>query len=159
MSKIAYFNDVLNNPSMVDDIIREDLADIVNRYGDARRTEITFDEDDVDADDLIQEEEMVVTLTHQGYIKRTASDNYRAQRRGGRGVTALSTKEEDFPDDVFATSTHNYLLFFTTKGKVYMKKCYQIPEAGRTAKGMAIVNLLSLEADEKVSAVFPDCRV
>ena len=109
----------------------------------------------VDADDLIQEEEMVVTLTHHGYIKRTASDHYRAQRRGGRGITALSTKEEDFAEDVFATSTHSYLLFFTTKGKVYMKKCYQIPEAGRTAKGMAIVNLLALESEEKVSAVFP----
>ncbi len=155
MSKIEYYHDVLNNPSMVDDIIKEDLADIVNRYGDDRRTEITIDEDEVDADDLIQEEEMVVTLTHHGYIKRTASDNYRAQRRGGRGITALATKEEDFAEDVFATSTHNYLLFFTTKGKVYVKKCYQIPEAGRTAKGMAIVNLLSLESSEKVSAVFP----
>lgn len=155
MSKIEYYHDVLNNPSMVDDIIKEDLADIVNRYGDDRRTEITIDEDEVDADDLIQEEEMVVTLTHHGYIKRTASDNYRAQRRGGRGITALATKEEDFAEDVFATSTHNYLLFFTTKGKVYVKKCYQIPEAGRTAKGMAIVNLLSLESGEKVSAVFP----
>ena len=155
MSKIEYYHDVLNNPSMVDDIIKEDLADIVNRYGDERRTEIVIDEDEVDADDLIQEEEMIVTLTHHGYIKRTASDNYRAQRRGGRGITALATKEEDFAEDVFATSTHNYLLFFTTKGKVYVKKCYQIPEAGRTAKGMAIVNLLSLESGEKVSAVFP----
>ena len=155
MERISYYKDVLSKPHMVDEIIKEDLQEIANRYGDARRTEITFDEDEVDADDLIQEEEMVVTLTHHGYIKRTASDHYRAQRRGGRGITALSTKEEDFAEDVFATSTHSYLLFFTTKGKVYMKKCYQIPEAGRTAKGMAIVNLLALESGEKVSAVFP----
>lgn len=155
MERISYYKDVLSKPHMVDEIIKEDLQEIANRYGDARRTEITFDEDEVDADDLIQEEEMVVTLTHHGYIKRTASDHYRAQRRGGRGITALSTKEEDFAEDVFATSTHSYLLFFTTKGKVYMKKCYQIPEAGRTAKGMAIVNLLALESEEKVSAVFP----
>ncbi len=153
--QIAYFHNVLSTPSMVYGIIKEDLREIKARYSDPRRTEITFDEDDMDADDLIQEEEMIVTLTHHGYIKRTASDHYRAQRRGGWGVTGLATKEEDFAADIFATSTHNYLLFFTTKGKVYMKKCYQIPEAGRVAKGMAIVNLLSLDADEKVSAVFP----
>ncbi len=106
-------------------------------------------------EELIQEEEMVVTLTHQGYIKRSASDNYRSQRRGGRGVTGLSTKDEDFALDIFVTSTHNYLLFFTTKGKVYSKKCYQVPEGGRHARGMAIVNLLALDPEEKVSAVFP----
>lgn len=153
--KIAYLKSVLGDPKLVDDIIREDLLEIKRKYGDPRRTTITFDEDEIDMDELIQEEEMVVTLTHHGYIKRTSSDNYRAQKRGGKGVTGLATKEEDFVQDVFVTSTHNYLLFFTTKGKVYMKKCYQLPEAGRAAKGTAIVNLLQLEGDEKVSAVFP----
>ena len=98
---------------------------------------------------------MVVTLTHYGYIKRISLETYRAQRRGGRGVTAMSTREEDFAEQVFVTCTHNQLLFFTNKGKVYMKKCYQIPEAGRTAKGTAIVNMLNLDPDEKISAVFP----
>jgi len=155
MKKIQYFNDILNNPQMVLDIIKEDLLEIKAKYGDARRTEISHDEQDIDLEELIAEEEMVVTLTHYGYIKRISSDSYRAQRRGGRGVTGLQTREEDFVQDMFVTSTHNQLLFFTNKGKVYMKKCYQIPEEGKQAKGMAIVNVLSLDADEKVSAVFP----
>ncbi|MGI6665173.1 MAG: DNA gyrase subunit A [Christensenellaceae bacterium] len=155
-SQIAYYNEVLSNPHVVDGIIKDDLNEIKNRYGDARRTEITFDEaEDVDMDELIQEEEMVVTLTQHGYIKRVSADTYRAQRRGGRGITGLSTKEEDIASGVFVTSTHNQILFFTTHGKVYMKKGYQIPEAGRTAKGMAIVNLLSLAPKEQISAVFP----
>ena len=137
--KIAYLKSVLGDPKLVDDIIREDLLEIKRKYGDPRRTTITFDEDEIDMDELIQEEEMVVTLTHHGYIKRTSSDNYRAQKRGGKGVTGLATKEEDFVQDVFVTSTHNYLLFFTTKGKVYMKKCYQLPEAGRAASWHIII--------------------
>ena len=153
--RIDYFEHVLANPQMVYDIVKADLSEIKEKFSDARRTEITFDEDDIDADELIQEEEMVVTLTHQGYIKRIASDTYRSQRRGGKGITGLSTKEEDFVQDIFATSTHNQIMFFSNKGKVYIKKCYQIPEAGRQAKGMAIVNLLNLDGDEKISAVFP----
>ncbi len=153
--KISYFNAVLSTPQMVLDIIKTDLAEIRDKYNNPRRTEITFDEDEIDLDELIAREDMVVTLTHFGYIKRISSETYRAQKRGGRGVTAMSTREEDFAEQVFVSSTHNQLLFFTNKGKVYMKKCYQIPESSRTAKGMAIVNLLNLDADEKISAVFP----
>ena len=153
--QIAYFNTILSDITVLYGIIKSDLQDIKARYGDARRTEITFDEEDIDFDDLLQEEEMVVTLTHHGYIKRIGSDSYRAQRRGGRGITGLATKEEDIAADIFVSSTHSHILFFTNKGKVYVKRCYQIPEAGRTAKGMAIVNLLPLETDEKVSATFP----
>lgn len=152
---IDYLQSILNTPQMVLDIIKEDLEELKAKYGDERRTEITFVDDEIDLDELIQEEEMVVTLTHQGYIKRTSSDNYKAQKRGGRGVTGLSTKDEDFPQDIFVTSTHNNLLFFTTKGKVFMKKCYQLPEGGRQAKGSAIVNFLNLDSDEKISSMFP----
>ncbi len=155
LSKIEHFNAILSTPQMVLDIIKEDLAEIRDKYADARRTEITFDEDDIDLDELIAREDMVVTLTHYGYIKRISLETYRAQKRGGRGITAMSTREEDFAEQVFVTCTHNQLLFFTNKGKVYMKKCYQIPEAGRTAKGTAIVNMLNLDPDEKISAVFP----
>ncbi|WP_407926964.1 DNA gyrase subunit A [Christensenella tenuis] len=153
--RIAYYNSVLSTPQMVIDIIKKDLMEIRGKFSDARRTEITFDEDDIDIDELIAREDMVVTLTHYGYVKRISLETYRAQKRGGKGVTAMSTREEDFAEQVFITCTHNQLLFFTNKGKVYMKKCYQIPEAGRTAKGTAIVNMLNLDPDEKVSAVFP----
>ncbi|MEG0251616.1 MAG: DNA gyrase subunit A [Christensenellaceae bacterium] len=155
LEKIDYFNLVLNTPQMVLDIIKTDLTEISAKYADKRRTEITFDEDDIDLDELIAREDMVVTLTHYGYVKRINLETYRAQKRGGRGVNAMSTREEDFAEQVFVTSTHSQLLFFTNKGKVYMKKCYQIPESGRTAKGTAIVNLLNLDPDEKISAVFP----
>lgn len=155
LAKIEQFNLILATPQMVLDIIKEDLAEIRDKYANPRRTEITFDEDDIDLDELIAREDMVVTLTHYGYIKRISLETYRAQKRGGRGVSAMSTREEDFAEQVFVTCTHNELLFFTNKGKVYMKKCYQIPEAGRTAKGTAIVNMLNLDPDEKISAVFP----
>ena len=155
LAKIDHFNKILSTPQMVLDIIKDDLIEIRDKYSDARLTQITFDEDDIDIDELIAREDMVVTLTHYGYIKRISLETYRAQRRGGRGVTAMSTREEDFAEQVFVTCTHNQLLFFTNKGKVYMKKCYQIPEAGRTAKGTAIVNMLNLDPDEKISAVFP----
>ena len=153
--KIAYLQSILDTPQMVIDIIKEELIEIKEKYGDDRRTEITFAEDEIDLDELIQEEDMTVTLTHFGYIKRLSADTYRTQKRGGRGITGLSTREEDFAENVFVTSTHNPLLFFSTKGNVYSKKCYEIPESGRTAKGMAIVNMLSLDADEKITAVFP----
>lgn len=153
--QIAYFRRVLEEPALVYDIIKKDLQDIKARYSDERRTAIGHAEDEIDIEDLIQEEDMVITLTQQGYIKRTASDNYRAQRRGGKGITGLATKEEDAVKDIFTSSTHNNILFFTTKGKVYIKKCYQIPAYERSAKGMAIVNMLALDDGEKVSAVFP----
>ena len=122
--QIAYFRRVLEEPALVYDIIKKDLQDIKARYSDERRTAIGHAEDEIDIEDLIQEEDMVITLTQQGYIKRTASDNYRAQRRGGKGITGLATKEEDAVKDIFTSSTHNNILFFTTKGKVYIKKCY-----------------------------------
>ncbi|MBR6815875.1 MAG: DNA gyrase subunit A [Clostridia bacterium] len=153
--QIAYFRRVLEEPALVYDIIKKDLQDIKARYSDERRTAIGHAEDEIDIEDLIQEEDMVITLTQQGYIKRTASDNYRVQRRGGKGITGLATKEEDAVKDIFTSSTHNNILFFTTKGKVYIKKCYQIPAYERSAKGMAIVNMLALDDGEKVSAVFP----
>jgi DNA gyrase subunit A len=153
--RIAYLERILETPQMVLDIIKEEMLEIKDKYADERRTEITFSADDIDLDELIQEEEMVVTLTHLGYVKRLKSDTYRTQRRGGRGVTGMSTREEDFAEHVMVTSTHSHLLFFTNMGKVYRRKCYELPETSRTAKGMAIVNLLQLDPGEKVSAVFP----
>ncbi|MBQ3274450.1 MAG: DNA gyrase subunit A [Christensenellaceae bacterium] len=147
--------DILATPKRIDDIIKEDLLKIKEKYSDARKTEITFDEDELLDEDLIEEEDMVVTMTHFGYIKRVSAESYRTQRRGGRGVTGLSTREEDFVERLFVTSTHNMLLYFTNMGKVYMKKCFQIPEASKQAKGTAIVNLLNLDPEEKVTAVLP----
>ena len=160
MKKIEYYKRVLSDESLLLSIIEEELNEIKRKYGDERRTEIAPGEDDIDIEDLIKEEEVVITLTHFGYIKRLPCDTYKSQKRGGKGVTALSTREEDFVERLFITSTHNYILFFTNKGKVYRLKAYQIPEAGRQAKGTAIVNLLELGGDEKVSAVIPieKCR-
>ncbi len=155
LERIAYLKSILAIPQMVLDIVKQEMLEVKEKYADERRTEITFSADDIDLDELIQEEEMVVTLTHFGYVKRLKSDTYRTQRRGGRGITGLSTREEDFAEHVMITSTHSHLLFFTNKGKVYRRKCYELPETSRTAKGMAIVNLLQLDAGEKVSAVFP----
>jgi DNA gyrase subunit A len=153
--KIEYLRSVLADEKLLLNIIKEELAAIRDKYGDDRRTEITADEEEIDIEDLIQEEESVITLTHFGYIKRLPADTYRSQRRGGKGITALSTREEDFVENLFVTSTHNYILFFTNKGKVYRLKAYKIPEAGRQAKGTAIVNLLELDGDEKVTTVIP----
>ncbi len=155
MDKIQYYRNVLSDESLLLGIVKDELNEVKRKYGDERRTEITADEDDIDYEDLIKEEESVITLTHFGYIKRLPCDTYKSQRRGGKGVTALSTREEDFVERLFITSTHHYILFFTNKGKVYRLKAYQIPEAGRQAKGTAIVNLLELGGDEKVSAVIP----
>lgn len=155
VERIAYLKSILATPQMVLDIIKEEMTEIKDKYADDRRTEITYSAEDIDLDEMIQEEEMVVTLTHFGYIKRLKSDTYRTQKRGGRGVTGMSTREEDFAEHVMVTSTHSHLLFFTNKGKVFRRKCYELPETSRTAKGTAIVNLLQLDAGEKVSAVFP----
>ena len=155
LERIAYLRRILETPQMVLDIIKEEMLEIKGKYADDRRTEITVTADDIDLDELIQEEEMVVTLTHFGYVKRISSSTYRTQKRGGRGITGLSTREEDFVEHVMVTSTHSNLLFFTNQGRVYRRKCYELPETGRTAKGMAIVNLLQLDAGEKISAVFP----
>jgi DNA gyrase subunit A len=155
VEKIAYLQSILDTPQMVIDIVKEEMLEVKQKYADERRSEITYVADDIDLDELIQEEEMVVTLTHFGYVKRLKSDTYRTQRRGGRGITGMSTREEDFAEHVMVTSTHSHLLFFTNKGKVFRRKCYELPETSRTAKGTAIVNLLQLDAGEKVSEVFP----
>ncbi len=155
MDKIHYYRNVLADEALLFSIVKDELTVIRDKYGDDRRTEITADQDDIDIEDLIKEEESVITLTHFGYIKRLPCDTYKSQKRGGKGITALSTREEDFVERLFITSTHHYILFFTNKGRVYRLKAYQIPEAGRQAKGTAIVNLLELGADEKISAVIP----
>jgi DNA gyrase subunit A len=153
--KIKHLKDILANEYMVLNIIKEELGIIRDKYGDDRRTRIVIDEGEIDLEDLIQEEESVITLTHYGYIKRLPADTYKSQRRGGKGIVGLSTREEDFVKDLFITSTHDFLMFFTNKGRVYRKKAYEIPESGRQAKGTAIVNLLQLSQDEKVTTVIP----
>jgi DNA gyrase subunit A len=150
---IEYFRSVLADPQKVLDIIKEELLVIKDKYGDDRRTEITASSDEIDYESLIQEEDMVVTMTHFGYIKRVPSDTYRAQNRGGKGVTGITTRDEDFVERVLVANTHTDILFFTTRGRVFQLRCYQIPEAGRTAKGSAIVNLLNLDGGEKVTTV------
>jgi len=155
MEKIKYLTSVLESEEIVLGIIKDELLVIKEKYGDERRTEITASFDDIDIEDLIEEEENVITLTHFGYIKRLTSDTYKAQKRGGKGIIGLQTREEDFVETLFTCSTHAHLLFFTDKGRMYRMKAYQIPEAGRTAKGTAIVNLLQVDADEKISAVIP----
>lgn len=152
---IAYYNEILGSEKLVLEIIKDEIGQIAEKYGDDRRTEITAASDEIDFESLIQEEDMVVTMTHFGYIKRLPSNTYRAQHRGGKGITGLTTREEDFVERVLVTSTHTDLLFFTNLGKVHQIRCYQIPEAGRTAKGTAVVNLLNLAAGEKVTAVIP----
>lgn len=151
--RIDYFNQLLADPAMLRGVLKEELLEIRDKYGDDRLTEIGFAEDDIDIEDLIEEEECVFTLTSGGYIKRTPASTYRAQKRGGKGITAMTTKEEDCVDTVFTSSTHDFILFFTNMGRVHRKKGYQIPEAGRTAKGTSIVNVLPVEAGEKVTAM------
>ncbi|MCQ1531697.1 DNA gyrase subunit A [Lutispora saccharofermentans] len=152
---IEYYNSILASELMVSNIVKNELLEIKKVYGDKRRSKITQSAEEFNEEDLIDEQEVAVTLTHYGYIKRLPADTYKSQRRGGRGITALQTREDDFVEHLFITSTHNYLLFFTNKGRMYRLKTYEIPEAGRQAKGTALVNLLHLDGDEKVSAVIP----
>lgn len=155
LEKIGEYEAILADESKVKGIIKDDLTSLKNKYGDPRRTEIAHDYSNLEDEDLIEEEECIITLTHNGYTKRMPVDTYRSQNRGGRGITGLTTREEDFVEHMFTASTHDNILFFTTKGVVYTLKGYHIPEAGRTAKGMAIVNMLQLESDEKISAMIP----
>ena len=155
--RIAYFDSLLADPALMRGVLKDELIAIRDKYGDKRRTEIQEIEDDIDIEDLIEEEECVYTLTHAGYIKRLPADTYRAQRRGGKGISAQSLRDEDYVETVFTASSHDYILFFTNTGKVYRKKGYLIPEASRTAKGTNIVNLLQIEQGEKVSAMI-HCR-
>ena len=152
--KIANFEDILSCDANILAVIKAELQEIKQKYGDERHTEIANVADEIDIEDLIEEQQCAYTLTHFGYIKRQPTSVYRAQRRGGRGVSAMSTREEDFAKDIFTASTHDTILFFSNRGKVYKLKGYQIPETGRSAKGMNIVNLLELESDEKITAMF-----
>ena len=152
---IADLKDILANPVRVVEIIKKEMGEIRDKYADKRRSEISIDYSDLDIEDLIEQEDIVVTVTHDGYIKRLAVDEYRTQRRGGVGVTALKTKEEDFVENVIATNTHVPLLFFSNKGKVYRIKGWQIPETGKNSKGRAMVNLLTLGEGEKINAYVP----
>ena len=151
--KIASLKNILENESVVLDIVKEDLEKIRDKYGDERRTEISLSAIDIEDEDLIEEEDVVITLTHTGYTKRVPIDTYKSQHRGGRGISGMATKEEDFVEHMLNTSTHNHVLFFTNRGIVYRMKGYQIPEASRQAKGTAIVNLLPLEQGEKITAM------
>ena len=155
MIKINEYIEILENENLLLDIIKNNLISIKEKYGSERKTSISFSQDEIDMEDLIDEEEVVITLTHQGYIKRISASEYSIQKRGGKGKTGLLTKEEDFIEDIYITSTHDYLLFFTNFGKVYRKKAYFVPEGSRTAKGTAIINLIQLDQDEVIKAVVP----
>ena len=151
--RIAYYESLLADPEKIKGVLKDELAALRDKFGDARKTEIQDVEDEIDIEDLIEEEECVYTLTHGGYIKRLPASEYRAQGRGGKGIRAMATREEDYVETVFTASTHDYILFFTSFGRVYRKKGYQIPEAGRAARGTNIVNILPVEPGEKVSAM------
>ena len=151
--KIAYYLTLLGDEKLLDEVLIGELTEIRDKYGDERRTEIAIVEDEIDIEDLIDEEECVYTLTHAGYIKRQPASTYRSQRRGGRGIMAMTTREEDYVETLFTASTHDYILFFTNHGRVYRKKGYLIPEAGRQARGTNIVNILPIAQGEKVSAM------
>ena len=155
MELIAHLREILANEQLVYDIIKKDLEEVKTKFGDERLTKIKPAEGDIEEEDLIKEEQTIVALTHFGYIKRMPADTYKSQRRGGKGITGISTRAEDFVKEIFTASTHDTILFFSNKGKLYRLRGYEIPEAGRTAKGTAIVNLLSLDAGEKITAVIP----
>jgi DNA gyrase subunit A len=150
---IARFKAILESPRMVLEIIKGEILEVKNAYGDPRRTEIIPEEGEVVLEDLIAEEDMVVTVSHDGYIKRNPASLYRAQRRGGKGMTGAKTKEDDFVEHLFVASSHDYFLFFTSRGRLYCKKVHEIPEGSRTSRGKAIVNLLDLQTDEKVATI------
>ena len=155
MKLIARLKEILSSEHLVFEVIKEELIKVRDKFGDERKTKIQPAEGEIDVEDLIKEEQIVIALTHFGYIKRMPIDTYKNQRRGGKGITGIATREGDFVKQIFTSSTHDLILFFTNKGKLYKLKGYELPEAGRTAKGTAIVNLLSLDAGEKISAVIP----
>ena len=155
MRLIAYYKEVLESDELVYKIIKDELLEIKDKFGDERLTKIVAAEGEIEEEDLIKEERTVIALTHFGYIKRMPIDTYKSQRRGGKGILGITTRDEDFVKQIFTASTHDNILFFTNKGKMYSLRGYEVPEAGRTAKGTAIVNLLNLDAGEKVSAIIP----
>ena len=153
IKQIEYLTSILESEEKLLGVIKDELLEIKNKYNDERRTHIEEVVNDIDIEDLIQEEEVTVTLTHAGYIKRISSDTYSAQRRGGKGIQAMTTKEDDYVEHVMVTSTHSDVLFFTNRGRVYKLRAYRIPEAGRTAKGTNIVNLIAIEPDERIETI------
>jgi len=155
MQKIAYYKELLADEKMLMNVVRDELQEIRNKYADERRTKIVASTEELEDEDLIAEENVVITLTHLGYIKRISADTYRTQRRGGRGITGLATRDNDFVKNLISTSTHDYLMFFTNTGKAYRTKAYEVPEAQRTAKGTPAVNFLNLMQRERITAVIP----
>lgn len=155
MEQIKHYREILESENLVYDIIKEESLQIIEKYGDDRRTKIVASEGEISDEDLIKDEQSIVTLTHFGYIKRMPVDTYKSQRRGGKGVSGITTREEDFVKQIFTASTHDIILFFTNKGRVFGLRGFEIPEGSRTAKGTAIVNLLALDGGEKVNAVIP----
>ena len=155
MKLIAYYKEVLGSERLVFEIIKDELTEIKDKFGDERRTKIIAAAGEFEVEDLIKEEQTVIALTYFGYVKRMPIDTYKSQKRGGKGITGIATREEDFVKQIFTASTHDTILFFSNKGKLYRLRGYEVPEAGRTAKGTAIVNLLSLDPGEKISAVIP----
>jgi DNA gyrase subunit A len=155
LKEIRRLKEILGSDELVSNIIKEELLEIKGKYGDARKTEIVADIKEISIEDLITEEEMVITISHHGYIKRNPLSAYRSQRRGGKGLTGMETREEDFVQQLYIGSTHDYMLFFSNRGRLYWLKIYQIPEAGRAAKGKAIVNLLQLQEGETVATAIP----
>ena len=155
MARIEYLKEILADEKKLLGVIKEEITLISDKYGDDRRTKIGYDEFDINMEDLIHVSDTVITMTHLGYIKRMTPDNFRSQNRGGKGIKGMQTLDEDFIEEIFMSTTHNYLMFFTSFGRVYRMKAYEIPEAGRTARGTAIINLLHLQPGEKISAVIP----
>lgn len=155
MEKIAYFKSLLADRKLMLGVIRDEITVIRDKYGDGRRTQLVQNPGEIDVEDLIEEETCVMTLSNLNYIKRTPLDTYKSQNRGGRGIVGMQTREEDFVKDMFLSSTHDTILFFTDRGRVYRMKGYEIPEAGRTARGMAIVNLLEIAPGESITAIIP----
>jgi len=155
LKEIARLKEILENEALVSQIVKDELLEIRNRYIDERKTEITSETKEITMEDLITDEEMVITLSHQGYIKRNPLSAYRSQRRGGKGLIGMETKEEDFVNELFIGATHDYMLFFSNLGRLYWLKIYQIPEAGRAAKGKALVNLLALSEGERITTALP----
>lgn len=155
IKEINRLKEILSSEELIYKVIKDELLEIKEKHGDRRRTRIMPSADEIDIEDMIEEEDVIITLTHFGYIKRMPEDIYKTQRRGGKGITGITTREDDFVEDLFITSTHDTILFFTNKGKVYSLKAYEIPEGRRQARGTAIINLLNLTGDERVSAVIP----
>lgn len=155
MAKIAELKAILVDEKLLLKVIRDEIQVIADKYGDDRRTGIGYDEEDFTDEDLIPDEEVIITMTNLGYVKRMTMDNFKSQKRGGKGVKGITTIEEDYIEELFATTTHHYIMFFTNMGRVYRLKAFEIPEAGRTARGTALINLINLNAGEKVTAVIP----